>query len=355
MSILEVCEVHQFRNLSQQSIALSSGINLVLGENGSGKTSIIEALHHLSVARSFRTHLTREVIAHQSQELIVRGVFSDKSSRALRKSLSNQVELKVGNDKVSLVEFAKSYPAILVYQTIYQLIDSGAKLRRNLLDWGLFHVKHNYLQQLRAYNQVLKQRNALLKTSSTANNFDYWDQALCESGFRLHQARTAYMESVMPVYYDILSCLCDFNVDIRYVSGWRAAETVDECLLQLKQSFKRDLQLGVTHVGAHKADLVLISTDKKAKSVLSRGQQKIALMALKLAQSTFLDLPHLYLIDDLASELDSYHISKVLAYFSSLPAPFQAVITSLEHNAMFDGYVANMFHVKRGEIEIVSS
>ncbi len=346
MSALTQLYLSQFRNLTTQTLSFNSGMNCFIGANGSGKTSIIEAIHHLSIARSFRAHLLSDVVQYGRDAYVLSATFNDNSTRAIKKGLKAKPVIKFNGELVRAYELACSLPSILIYQNLYQIIDAPAIHRRNLLNWGVFHVKHDYLSLLSAYNKSLKQRNALLKNIPIdTKQLEFWDEQLISLGFALTQARQLYLSDLKPVFTEMLQRLSNLAIDIDFQSGFGTIETLEDCRAQLLKSYDRDIKYGQTHVGAHKFDLSIKQMNKKAKVSLSRGEQKISVIALKFAQAELLNTPCLFLIDDLQAELDDVHMCNVLEYLGTDQK--QVFLSAINTPSKLD---AKMFHVKHGEV-----
>lgn len=330
MSRLADCAVYDFRNIGEAAFRFNTGLNVFYGENGSGKTSLIEALHHLSVARSFRTHLSREVIARGQPYFTLRATFTDGSSRALQKHSNGQREIRLSGQRVTELEsFAQTMPVILVYQSIYQIMDAGSKLRRGVIDFGLFHVKQSYLTHWRAYKRALSQRNALLKTSSaSSNDFASWEQALVEHTLVLTELRTDYISALECKFQNILGKISELSLSLLFKPGFTGEATASTLMQQYQELRGKDKLAGFTSAGAHRADFIMQFCGRKAKGVLSRGQQKVALIALKLAQAELMSERCLFLLDDLSAELDDKHLQAILTYFTE--NNHQVVITCLQ-------------------------
>ncbi|MBI2786413.1 MAG: DNA replication and repair protein RecF, partial [Legionella longbeachae] len=225
-------------------------------------------------------------------------------------------------------QLAYALPCQTFYSDIFQIIDAGPSVRRSMLDWGLFHVKREYLFILKEYKKVLQQRNALLKKHAPYSHFIPWDKQLSDFADQLHQLRENYFQRWQNEFIKVLNELTDLDCKLIYLKGWDRKNTGKNLEQILVENFNSDQQKFYTQYGAHQAD-ILIETDRyKAKHVLSRGQQKIILFAMKMAQSHFLDNECLYLIDDLSSELDEENQRKIIIYLSKQKGQFFITTTS---------------------------
>jgi DNA replication and repair protein RecF len=193
-------------------------------------------------------------------------------------------------------ELAYFLPCQIFYQDLFQIIDAGPSIRRSLLDWGLFYQEPKYLAMWKQYKNVLKQRNALLKQNSTKAYYIPWDEQLIALAENIHTMRISYFIQLESMFNNILEQLTNCKCNIIYYKGWGQKDLnkiIDE-------QFLADIQRQYTYSGSHNADLIFaLDRSSKAKYILSRGQQKIILIALKIAQTLLLQQDCIYLFDDL--------------------------------------------------------
>ncbi|MBA2648419.1 MAG: DNA replication/repair protein RecF [Legionella sp.] len=350
--ILTELNIHNVRNISNLKIQLNKKFNFFIGPNGSGKTSILEALSLLSCGHSFRSREIAPIITHNETMMTVhaRGLHDDSIS--IQKSHKQATQIKLNNQfcfKTS--ELAYTIPSQILYSDIFQIIDAGSAIRRGLLDWGLFHVKHEYLSLLKNYKKILKQRNALLRTQAPYQQFIPWDLQLSHFAIELDRLREAYFVIWQDSFKDVLIQLTDVRCAMSYYKGWDKKKLGKGLCDILEESFASDKTKLYTQHGPHQADILIESNETKAKHYLSRGQQKIILTALKCSQASLLEKQCLYLIDDIASELDDFHQDKLITYLESLPG--QYVITSTQPLKVFkriESIHSAVFHLEHGAI-----
>jgi len=364
---LERLEVSSLRNLSGVQIELSTGLNMMVGPNGSGKTALLEAVHILSRGRSFRTRNTSSVIQHDQDALVVRGVLQDEHrgrlSVGISKRTNNQTELKINGElEKRLSEVAGLLPIQLLLPNAADLLFSGPGVRRQFMDWGAFHVKPSYLPMLRDYQKVLKQRNALLRHTGHKNDrseLDSWTVRLVLLAEQVSVLRKEYLNALKGPFTAALKALDEeLNLHLGYHTGWRSGLAYEDAL---RESSERDLALGSTQCGPHRAD-IKVTTDRGiyAASELSRGQAKTVAHAMSLAQAKLVESSvgrkSVFLIDDVGAELDVEHSERFFSLLSGLEC--QVFATSTQKPALlasFSGERQLTFHVEQGNCQVVDT
>lgn len=327
--ILSHLNIHHVRNISSANLRLHPRYTLVYGANGSGKTSLLEAMYLLGTGHSFRTREILPLITQGEPSLTVFARSLAGDSLSIQKSLSGPTQVKHNNQPCySSSELARFLPCQVFYHDIFQIIDAGPSVRRSLLDWGLFHVEPSYLGLLKEYRRVLKQRNALLRQESNPSYYKPWDALLVELSYALDKLRADYVEKWAYSFQTIIEKLTDTPCTMTYYRGWDRKNNGRSLATLLVGQFSQDLQRQYTYSGAHQADIYFDSEAFKAKLRLSRGQQKIILIALKIAQASLLQGDCLYLFDDLAAELDTRHQIRVLECLEHVKG--QMILTSVE-------------------------
>ena len=339
MSLQEL-QIYGVRNIRQAQFNLNHSFNIFYGNNGSGKTSLLEAVYLLTAGYSFKTRETLPLVSYGEPYLTVFGKTFNDETVSLRKTIAGPTQVKQNRETCSNSSvLARFLPCQIFYQDIFNIIDAGPAVRRSLLDWGVFHVKHEYHSLWRDYRQVLKQRNALLRQSPTRKNMLPWDQHLVRLANGLDQLRLAYFQEWAKTFQYFLLKLSDIECTIEYYRGWRARE--NDLAAILEEQFNADCQRQYTQSGAHQADIHINSLNTSAKKELSRGQQKMVLIALKLSQGFLLDnnrhSTHLnekpnnqciYLFDDITAELDSEHLYRLIQCLSTING--QKIMTVLD-------------------------
>lgn len=349
-------EIANVRNLQSVSLLPHPQLNLFIGQNGSGKTSVLEALHLLGLGRSFRSGRVRRLINDDATACTVFAAFAEGGSAGIQRSTNAESEFRLdGRANITLADIAHRLPLSLLDPASFAEMQEGSKPRRAQLDWGVFHVEHRFYPAWVRYQRALKQRNSLLRSGSI-QPFESggWDRELADSATLLHAFREAHLAAWRPVWDEVVTgFLPGFSLSLDYVPGWDTGQPLEQLLAE---AWERDLERGHTQLGPHRADLRIKLGTAPADEVLSRGQLKLALCALKLSQITVLrqaGVRSVILIDDLASELDAGARSRLLAYLAGTGA--QTFITAIEAGDLLAELSASqqgfrMFHVEHGTI-----
>ena len=360
--IIRELDVSHFRNLTSISLSLNQQFNYLYGENGAGKTAVLEAVHLLARGRSFRGRRIAPIIQNGARNLLVRAELEDGHSLGISRDRSGKTELHVDRAEARrLSDAAALLPVHLVLPDVSQLIFGGPGERRQCLDWGMFHVKPGYLSALRKYLAAVRQRNAVLKSWNDAGSkgaIDVWTDAVCREAEIVHGYRSEYVSSLISHFQAALSGLeAGIPIELAYKRGWGE----EELAKVLGDSLDNDVKLGSTGAGPHRADLSLKVADRDAGVTLSRGQGKLVAIALILAQAQLLKdrtgQRSVFLIDDLGAELDGAHGLRMLTLLRSSGCQVISTSTrppSKEFDALFGRPNMAMFHVKQGQIDAVA-
>ncbi|PJC85124.1 DNA replication/repair protein RecF [Vibrio sp. HA2012] len=350
--------VQQFRNIKACDIELSPGFNFLIGPNGSGKTSILEAIYLLGHGRSFKSSLTGRIIQNECNELFVHGRFLNPDQFELPIGINKQrdgsTEVKIGGQSGQKIsQLAQVLPLQLIHPEGFELLTDGPKYRRAFIDWGVFHTKPQFYDVWSRLKRLNKQRNALLKRAHSYRELSYWDSQLAQLAESISQLRAGYIEQMTQVAEKICRhFLPEFDIQIAYYRGW---DKNTPYLDILEQNFERDQQLGYTFSGPNKADLRIKVNGTPVEDVLSRGQLKLMVCALRVAQGQHLTQltgkQCIYLIDDFASELDSQRRERLADCLKQTGA--QVFVSSITVGQVADMQDKNgrMFHVEHGRIE----
>lgn len=354
--------IANFRNLAAVDLVPSlAGLNIICGNNGSGKTSFLEAIHYLSVGRSFRSAVTARLIRYTTEKFSIFSQIVSESERyiplGIERNLGGDLRLRVAEqDSSSLAELASYLPLRVINSHSHQLFESGPAHRRKFLDWGLFYQSENFLSCWRQFERVLKQRNAALSDRRPKNELNVWTDELVKYGLALDKLRRDYVIALKPLLIEVAQALLgNFQLDVTYQSGWD--ESMDYAAV-LEKHYLEEYRTQHTQFGPHRADLNLTMDALPVKHFLSRGQQKLLICAMIVAQGKLLlqctNKRLIYLVDDLPAELDLLSQEKLISLLSQQQT--QVFITTIESDAIYrfisdkSKVPIKVFHVEHGGI-----
>lgn len=324
--ILTKLAVDRFRNLQHATLLPGPGINLITGANGAGKTSLLESIQCLSTGHSFRTRKPRELIAHSASEFLLTCEMQDPQSghehrAGLIRRVDGSVDLRFDFEPLRSFQTATSHlPVKALTPESHGLVEEGPRTRRQFIDWGVFHVEHGFLAAWRAYQRSLAQRNTALRLARPDNEVVSWDQTLVESADQIDRWRRQYVIELAAEIVTLGETLdLMFHVELDYRPGWPDGRHFAEALAASMDYSRR---MKTTTVGPHRSDLIIRSDQHLARTTLSRGQQKLLVYALELAQLQLLDRvtgrKAVVLCDDLQAELDPENFQRVLGLLTGL-------------------------------------
>ena len=350
--LLEQLSVQKIRNLADVKLEFGQ-LNVIYGDNGSGKTSLLEAIHYLALGRSFRTHLAGRVIHHDHDQLIIWGKASGHSI-GIQRFRNGDVVIKIDGDKVPRLTTLLEYlPLQLITPESFTLLTGGPTMRRQFIDWGVFHTEQNFQPIWHKCKRLLKQRNSLLKRRANYREISYWDRELVQYAQQLTTLRNNYINSFNPLLQGIIErFLPAVTVTVSYSQGWDKKSDLSQLL---EKNYPRDLALGYTSAGPHKADLRLRCNNMPVQDALSRGQLKLLVCALRIAQGihlrTQVDKQTIYLVDDLSSELDANKRQVLIDQLVETQAQlFLSVIDVKQIASQTSKYQTRLFHVEQGVV-----
>lgn len=333
--------VHNYRNIENAELTFSHYFNFILGENGSGKTNLLESLYVLGHGRTFRPAQIQQMIRHGQSHYTLFGVISDTKKLTqvgLSKSRSNETTIRIdGSDGHRLAKLAQLLPMQLISPEGFTLLTGGPKFRRAYLDWGGFHHFIDFFTIWNQLKQLLKQRNAALRQVTHYQQLAPWDQQLITVSEQITQFRQQYCAMIAPnLLQHCHYFLPDYEFDCQFYPGWDDKEY--SYAQQLKKQFERDKMVGYTTQGPHKADFRIKAENIAIELLFSRGQLKLMMCALRIAQGELLASAKqqrcIYLIDDFSAELD---LQKRTLLFNKLKqTQSQVFISAIEYAQISD-------------------
>jgi DNA replication and repair protein RecF len=395
--MIERLQVSHLRNLSQVNMQ-AAACNVIIGANGSGKTSLLESIFLLSRGKSFRHSQPKRYVQHHQPAAIVHAKLTDGSSLAIQKQADATTVLRLNQSTVyNQSILTEQLPTLLIDPSTMDMLEQGSASRRQLLDWLVFHMKQGFHPQWIAYQRLLKQRNSLLKQTKnlSANQLaelKSWDKGLASHAALIHHYRARIFEAWQPYFAQSIAQLLPAyaqQLSLSYSPGYDVSMPFDE---QLQARLAQDLQLGYTRIGSHRADVHVhwrsdgsddtdndVNSDahpklpalkEQAANVLSRGEKKLLITALRLSQLPLLlsnsdtaaetlataqinsraHATPVVLLDDITAELDDRALEILLATLSKLPC--QVFMSSLTNDIVpvINNYwsAPRMFHMKQG-------
>lgn len=355
-------ELQSFRNIANAKLELGERFNFLHGPNGAGKTAVLESVHALARGRSFRGHQPADLIRIGDPALYVRALLQDEhlgpQRVAVMRSRSGDAQVRINGESVRRMSLAAALlPIEVMVPATVDLVFGGPGVRRQWLDWGLFHVKHEYLGLQRRYVAALRQRNACLKAIGAGKlpmqALIPWTTELADCGERIGEMRRDYLGALVEPFAGALNELSSgIRIELLYRQGWPEGTALDN---QLSETAAREVKSGATGVGPHRADIEMSFAGMPCASTLSRGQAKIVASALILAQADLIRdharRGSVFLIDDIGAELDEQHRSMLFAALRARDV--QVIATSAERpgSAVLDQCPGRaVFHVEQGQI-----
>jgi DNA replication and repair protein RecF len=325
---LQHLSVINFKNYAEAELDFSKGVNAFTGDNGAGKTNLLDAIHYLSLCKSYFNPVDSQQIKQGTDFFIINGNFSKNDSQesiacGVKRNQKKQFK-RNKKDYQRLADHIGLFPLVMVSPYDISIIIEGSEERRKFIDNVISQTDNQYLDELISYNKILLNRNALLKRIADTGRYDpdllaVFDEQLVSSGNRIFQKRKAFMESFTEIFnkhYQFLSENAE-RVDLVYESQLLQ----DDFAELLKKNTEKDRALERTTTGIHRDELQFAIHGMPMKKFGSQGQQKSFLIALKLAQYSFLDqqkgFKPLLLLDDIFDKLDDKRVTKLMQMVSN--------------------------------------
>lgn len=343
--------IHNFRNILNVEYSFKHKVSIFYGNNGVGKTSILEAIHFVSSGKSFRKSKSKSLIAsNQDHFTVFLSLYTDNNSHSIsvKKSNNGRWTSKINsslNSKQSTI--TSLLPVISLDPDIYRLIDHGPSFRRNYLDWIVFHVKHDYLLLWKKVNKCIKQLNYLYKKKKTDETIALWEESFVLFSNQLNSIREHFFKQIEPIIYKLNHFMQEEVVNFKLVfkRGWSEGVSLQE---QLRDDRERNLKFGQLHSGPHKMEISINIKGVPAAEILSRGQKKILSLTFYMAHIELLknnSIDPIICLDDFDAEIDKHKLFKAADFFKKTQS--QIFITSVDKNKINKVFPeAELFHVK---------
>ena len=367
--ILKKLSILNYKNIREATLELSPKINCFIGQNGVGKTNVLDAVYYLSFCRSATNSIDSMVIRHDEPFCVIEGEYEDERLNLEDDRLSISVGMKRGTKKhfkrnkkeyKRLSEHIGLIPLVVVAPSDTLLIEGSSEERRHLMDIVISQYDHSYIDALSRYNNAHQQRNTLLKQEGQTPDpmlMDLWEEQMAEAGEQLFAKRNAFIEELMPVFQEYYQQISEGReqVGLQYVSHCQRGPLLDV----IRRDRAKDLAVGYSLHGVHRDDLVFTLGGHPMRREGSQGQNKTYVIALKLAQFEFLkrtasQTTPLLLLDDIFDKLDSHRVEQIVRLVSS--DSFGQIFITDTNRDHLDQILSNshldykIFHVDNGEI-----
>lgn len=338
MNITKI-ELFNFRNYQKAIFDKFSNLNIIIGKNGVGKTSIIEAIYLGSLAKSFKTNSDDTIINNNASSYRIKIFYFDYGPKNTLEIIYDKSGKKTKiNSKLQkrLSDFISQYRIILLSPDELKLIKSSPNTRRNYLNIQISQLHKDYIHYLNNYNILIKNKNDYLKKLMINGNLDIRyldivDEKIVDEGMKIYKYRKDYIDKINTYINDIFKKYDkNSNVSIKYISDYEIDDR-EKLLHELKKIRKKEINLGMTSFGVHRDDYEFIHNDNNSKEYSSQGQQKLIVLAMKLAEvNIFINdyqIKPIILLDDLFSELDEKNRNNI---FKSINKDTQVFITTTD-------------------------
>ncbi|MFZ2236299.1 MAG: DNA replication/repair protein RecF [Dokdonella sp.] len=355
MRLIEL-RLENLRRFEQLSLALAPGWNVFVGDNGAGKTTVLEAAYMLSHGHSFRSGGRVGVQRDGSEGYSIFGRLEGSLGEQSRVGLARtegKLIARIEGETVPIGELVERCAVVCFEPGSHDLIAGPAEIRRQFMDWGVFHVEHSFLSRWRRYQRALKQRNALLRQGAVDSEFAPWDAELAESGEWLADTRYDYIDRLREhLEYFAKRLIPELGKPVLDLArGWDAGIALRD-LFQVR--LPRDRERGHTMRGPHRADWSTTFERAPRREHYSRGQEKLVALACLLAQARLHAQVQghwpVLCLDDLASELDVSHQQAVVDVLAEVGAQVLVTGVTLPDGLRNATFPVAMFHVEHGSV-----
>jgi DNA replication and repair protein RecF len=364
--ILKRLNLLNFKNYAESSMDFDSGVNIFTGLNGQGKTNLLDAIHYLSLCKSYFNPVDKQNIRHGEEFFVVEGEIEkddqvDKLYCGVQKG-KKKVFRRNKEEYEKLADHIGRYPSVVISPYDKDLISEGSDVRRKFIDGIVSQFNRSYLDALIQYNRVLKQRNALLKyfwenRVFQPENLEVWDEQLVEHAEKIHEVRSDFIRAFNPLFTEHYQAISggEEEAGIEYVS--HVTDTNFKAILD--SSLDKDRRTQYTNVGVHKDDLQFLINGYPLKKFGSQGQQKTFLISLKLAQydllKAYTGTAPILLLDDIFDKIDDERVKHLMNLVSQ--HNFGQIFITDTHADRIAGIFSDfgekikVFTVKKGSVD----
>ena len=322
--VLQTLSILNYKNIAEAELAFSPKINCFIGDNGMGKTNLLDAIYYLSFCKSHSNPIDSQNILHEADFFMLTGhytvngtqeeIYCGMKRKQKKQFKRNKKEYERLSDHIGLL------PLVMVSPDDAVLISEGSEERRKFIDGVISQFNHTYLQKLLQYNNALKQRNALLKAENVQDDslYEIWEEQMAELGEYIYTERTKFINEFTPVFQQFYAEISGGKEQISL--QYQSQHENRNILQSLAATRDRDRILGYTTQGIHKDELEMLLDEFPMKRVGSQGQNKTYLISLKFAQYDFLKRTHkispILLLDDIFDKLDAKRVEQIIRIVS---------------------------------------
>ena len=372
---LELLKIHNGRNLKEYTLKPHPNFNIIYGSNGVGKTTILESIYLLLRSRTFRSNKFKSFINYDANTCTVFSKFSCLDHEQFQNSFTigisrskdlSQPIIHLNSKKINSLSSITNLVVLgLITPESFTLLDSGPSIRRKFLDWGVFHVEPSFLSDWRAFKKTLSSRNSLLSShskifkltgklsTSQRELISCWNPQLIILNNKLNTNRSNQIKNISSYFKDFLSLFSSRlaeELTLTYYKGWSKEFSFED---YLEKKLNEDLIAGFTRYGTHRCELKINIKKNPAKDILSRGQKKIVIICLILAQFRYLieadslRVHNLLLLDDIDSELDAENLQILFNILKTLNCQIVATTTNNQRYNFLNKSEYKLFHVEQ--------
>ena len=353
-----------FRNYEKMEVSFSPKYNIIFGNNGSGKTNLVESIYVLALTKSFRGTVDKILLMNSKDVCRIEGEVSDKYTDKYKIILKDGgKKVKINNTKIDkLSDYISKINVVLFNPDDLRFIKDSPTIRRKAINLEISQINNTYLKNLNIYNKLLKQRNSYLKTTninanSSGDFLTILTNKLVDYGEKIYESRRKYINLLNQRIGDLYNSICGIqDLKLEYVSDYKDFDR-EKILKKYQDNLNRDIILGKTSIGVHHDDIKFKLEGYNIKDYGSEGQQKNAIIAYKLTElEIFYQVRGNYpilILDDLFSELDRFKINNILNLIND---DIQTFITTTEIDKINDNVLSNskLFEVVDGYVREVN-
>lgn len=365
--ILKEFSLINYKNLTQADLTLSPKMNCFIGDNGMGKTNLLDAVYYLSFCKSYTNPVDSQIIKHGEEVCMLQGkyTFEDETKEEIYCAIRRRQKKQFKRNKKEyerLSDHIGVIPLVMISPADNDLIIGGSEVRRRFVDMAVSQFDKEYLRALLRYNKALQQRNVLLKNEESLIDFtllDLWEEQMTEAGTFIYKKRKEFIEEFTPIFNQFYARISQSGeqVSFSYISQLNDAGFPEK----LRQNRQRDVYLGHTSVGVHRDELEMLLDGYPIKKVGSQGQNKTYFVSLKLAQFHFLlktgSTTPILLLDDIFDRLDTKRVEEIVKLVSE--PEFGQIFISDTNRGSLDRILSrvhnssHIYSVTDGEISLI--